>query len=100
MSDERIPTTERLARALEALGDPRPEVQTLIAEARAGKYDDFKTNLAFPLIELVQRLRFLNLHALAERVISGEFDAQKWEAEEWATTDEFKALMQELTKGK
>lgn len=74
-----IPTTEKLARALEQAGAP----SRMVDHARRGTYDDFKSNLAFPIVKLVQELEFLGLKELAERARNGEFDSTREEAEEW-----------------
>lgn len=55
--NKNIPTTERLAQALESLNDPR--LADMIQKARAGHYDDFKTELTFPQVQLVIDLRAL-----------------------------------------
>lgn len=91
-----IPTTERLALALEALGDPR--LVDLIANARRGLYDDFKTTLPFPQITLVYELRALGHSEFARRVIDGEFDATMEESMAWSESQEGRAAMQELLR--
>ena len=76
-----IQTSERLARALEALDNPR--LAEIIQRARAGYYDDFKSTLDDPQIALVRDLRSIGLHAFAQRVINGEFDATMEEGQAW-----------------
>ncbi|MCL5994490.1 MAG: hypothetical protein M1546_00350 [Chloroflexi bacterium] len=75
------PTKERLARELEKLNDPR--LKEIIARARVGKYDDYETDVAAPQMLLVTELRKLGLNDFVQRVIDGEFDGTKEEAEAW-----------------
>lgn len=79
--DPTIPTTEKLARALEALNDPR--LVEMITRARAGVYDDFKSELTFPEIALVQDLLPFGHTAFLKRVMEGEFDATPEESAAW-----------------
>lgn len=86
------PTTEKLALALIEAGAP----QYLVDGARAGKYDDFKSDLATPILQLVLDLGEAarnwslpkavreKLLGLANRAKVGEFDSTKEEAEDWA----------------
>ena len=75
-----IPTTERLARALERANAPR----AMVTAARAGCYDDFRSESASPLTDLVRDLRAEGLFALAQPVADREFDATREEADAWA----------------
>jgi hypothetical protein len=61
MTDQTIPTTERLARALEAALCP----SWMIDRARAGYYDDFKSDLALPCMQLVADLMGIGQTKLA-----------------------------------
>ena len=92
----RKPTTERLAEALSLAGASLE----MIDRAVGGYYDDFKSPLAAPTIQLVSDARQAGLVDIAQRAIDGEFDAQKWESDEWAKSPEGQALFQELLKGK
>lgn len=91
-----VPTTERLALALEALEDPR--LVEIIARARQGVYDDFKTTIAFPQAMLVSELQTLGHHQFARRVIDGEFDATMEESIAWAESVEGQRVLQELLR--
>lgn len=71
-------TTERLAEVLTAHGLPE-----MAKKAREGYYDDFRSPLATPIIQLVRDLQAAKQHALAQRAVNGEFDATLEEAEEW-----------------
>jgi hypothetical protein len=97
---EPIPTTERLARAIEERRDQFnavqfPELHDLYtrfaADARTGKYDDFKSPFPNPIGELVQRFHRLGEDELARRAMAGDFDATAAEAEAWHNTPEGQA---------
>lgn len=60
----------------------------MIAKARKGYYDDYKSPLAMPIIQLVIDLQAVGQDALAERAKNGEFDSTKAEADEWAASKE------------
>lgn len=78
---DRIPTTEILAAALVASKAP----MWMVEKARAGEYDDYKNELtATPCMDLVRDLGTARLNDLRQRAIDGEFEAQKWESDEWA----------------
>lgn len=79
--DEILPTTERLARALEAANDPA--LAELIIRARAGHYDDYKTDIALPIVTLVADLERAGHPELAQRAREGEFDATPAEVDAW-----------------
>jgi hypothetical protein len=83
-----IPTTERLARSLEAHNDPR--MKKMIARAREGYYDDYKSPIAAPTMQLVQDLLDLGQGELADRAAKGEWDGTAEEAEAWANSEEGK----------
>lgn len=81
MSEERIPTSEKLARALEAAGAPAH----FVAKARNADYDDYRSTVtATPCVDLVRDLGRLGLTDLRARAMAGEFDAQQWESDAWA----------------
>lgn len=78
-----LPTTERLARALEKAGAPRE----MIDAARRERYDDFKSPSPTPIMDLVRTARMLGLREIARRAMDGEFDATREESEEWFRTE-------------
>ena len=80
----RKPTTEKLAEALELMHAP----PAMIKRAHDGYYDDFKSPLEKPIVALVRHALQAGLKRIAERAINGEFDAEPWEAEEWANSPE------------
>lgn len=73
------PTTERLAKALEAANAPTEMVE----RARAGYYDDFKSELVLPCMQLVADLGEAGLQELQQRAINGEFDSTPDESKAW-----------------
>lgn len=90
MNDERIPTSKKLADAMIEAGCP----ERLIRNAREYFYDDYKSSIATPCIQLVNDLAAFP--ELRERAMNGEFDAQPWESDEWAATDEAKEMFAEF----
>lgn len=74
-----ISTKERLAQALEAAKAPAG----MIADARAGKFDDFESEMANPITVLVRLATSYGLLDIAERARTGEFDGTEAEAEAW-----------------
>ena len=71
-------TSERLAQVLHAAG-----LRDMEAKARSGYYDDYRSPLATPIVQLVRDLEAQGQHDLAKRAMSGEFDGSREEAEEW-----------------
>lgn len=90
----RPPTTELLAAALTEAGAPAD----MIAKARAGHYDDYRSELPFPCMQLVRDAHAAGLHDIAERAKAGEFDATAEEAEEWARSPEGRATFDAFGK--
>ncbi len=82
---DRIPTTEKLVKALQEVNDPK--LSETIKKAKQGYYDDYKTTIAFPCIQLVYDLEQAGHPELAQRAKNGEWSAQKWEAKEWYETE-------------
>jgi hypothetical protein len=85
-----IPTSERLAQMLHANG-----LFEMEDKARLGYYDDFRSLLATPIIQLVGDLQAKGRHDLAQRVMNGEFDSTKEEAQEWFEREGHKLLKPE-----
>ena len=96
LPDDQLPTTERLARALEALDDPR--LLDMIARARAGYYDDFKSILSLPLLQLIRDLEAAGHPEMTRRVRNGEFDATDAEADVWMRSPEAKEIITHLVQ--
>jgi hypothetical protein len=91
-----IPTTERLAQDLEEAGAPAE----MIERARAGYYDDYKSDLAMPEVQLLQDARRAGLTSIAEGVLEGRWDATKEEADAWARSPDGQETFRELLAGK
>ena len=92
MSDDTRPTTERLAEALEAAGAP----PRLIALARAGYYDDFKSPLPLPQVQLIIDAGKHGLTDIVESAQNREWDATKAEVDAWAASPDGQAAFREL----
>ncbi|GAC1661650.1 MAG: hypothetical protein PVS3B3_32340 [Ktedonobacteraceae bacterium] len=92
MTSERQPTTEKLAQALIAAKAP----QEMIDHARSGYYDDYKSDIGNNIMALVADAKKCNLTDIASRAMNGEFDAQDWEADEWAKSSEGQAVFAEF----
>ena len=94
MSDDVIPTTERLALALEAAGAPI----AMIERARAGYYNDYKSPLAMPETQLLADARAAGLETIAQGVFEGRWDATKEESDAWMANPEGQATFAELLR--
>jgi len=81
---ESIPTKERLALALEALGDRK--LKHVIRAARAGYYDDFESPLTFPETELYNEMKARGYNMFCQRIANGEFDSTEEESSRWANS--------------
>jgi hypothetical protein len=90
------PTTERLARDLEAAGAPA----IMIVRARAGYYDDYKSPLAFPETQLLTDARAAGLEDIAQGVMDGRWDGTREESDAWAASPEGQAAFTELIKSR
>lgn len=92
-----LPTTERLARAIEAelakqwktLDQKRRTLVTLFAQrAREGWFDDYKSKSPTPIHDLVRVASQIGFDDIAERAKEGEFDGTRAEAEAWGSSVE------------
>lgn len=79
-----VPTSVRLARTLREEQCP----QELVDNARAGHYDDFKSELPVPEFQLYADLKKIGRDDLVERLIAGEWDATAEESQEWMKSDD------------
>jgi hypothetical protein len=87
-------TKDKLASALRFI-----ELPAMADKAAAGYYDDFLSPLDMPIMQLVRDLTTAGTpaaRALAQRVMNGEFDATKEEAETWANSAEGQATFRKL----
>lgn len=90
-----FPTTEKLARDIESelsrrwntYDKTRRELVTLFARrAREGWFDDYKSQLAFPISQLVRTAIHLELDDVAQAARDGKYDATPAEAARWAAS--------------
>ncbi len=72
-------TSDKLADTLVAAGAP----VDMVIRARGGYYDDFKSPIATPCIQLVNDARAAGLSDIATRAINGDFDATPQESAKW-----------------
>ena len=92
----KLPTTEKLAMALEKLNDPA--LEPLIKRAREGYYDDYKTTIPTPLVQLAQDITVCGHSEFVERIKDGEFDATKEESDAWVKSPDGQAALRSLVK--
>lgn len=71
-------TKERLAGVLSKAG-----LANLAADALRGRFDDYESDSATPIVDLVSRLRASGREDLAQRAIGGEWDGTREEAQQW-----------------
>lgn len=72
-------TKEKLARELQIAKAPG----WMVANAIQGYYDDFESNIAAPITQLITDCRANGLDEFSYRVMNGEFDSTKEESESW-----------------
>lgn len=79
----------------EAATEPR---QLKLAEqAERGDFTDYADTHDCPITALYSRCRQFGLHALADRVAAGEFDATNEESDEWMKSSSGQELARELS---
>lgn len=87
---------ERQAAAIrEAATEPRH--LKLAEQAERGDFTDYADTHDCPITALYSRCRQFGLHALADRVAAGEFDATKEESDEWAKSSSGQEVARELS---
>lgn len=89
-------TKDKLAAALREIG-----LDAMADKAATGYWHDYLSPLASPMADLVARLAVLRSTktiALAVRVMKGEFDASKEEAEAWGQTPEGRRAAKEIER--
>lgn len=72
------PTKMRLARVLREHG-----LHHMAEQAEFGRYDDFESESAFPINDLVLDLRSRGFKGLAKRAMNGEWDGTTEESTAW-----------------
>jgi hypothetical protein len=85
-------TARKLARILGKAGCP-PE---MVRRAREGYYDDFRSELTYPITQLFKDLIEAGQPELADRAKQGEFDGTREEAQAWAKSPEGRAIAKRL----
>lgn len=71
-------TKDRLAAVLRQEG-----LQRLAGAALLGWFDDYESESATPIVDLVKELRLCGREDLAQRAIAGEWDGTAEEAKAW-----------------
>lgn len=95
---KKMHTKDKLAQELRNIG-----LEGMAAFAEQGKYDDYLSDSATPINDLVNELAkvgSVEALALRRRAIDGEFDATKEESDAWAASAEGQEAFRMLTKGK
>jgi hypothetical protein len=69
----------------------------LADRAAAGEFTDYADTHTCPITELHRICRQYGLHALAERVAGGEFDATKDESDEWMKSSSGQEIARDLS---
>ena len=72
-------TKDKLARALEEVGAP----SGMIEAALQGAYDDFESDSATPINDLIRDASKHGLSTIVGRAMNGDFDATREESEAW-----------------
>ncbi|MDE1871763.1 MAG: hypothetical protein KGI06_06015 [Candidatus Micrarchaeota archaeon] len=72
-------TKDKLAQALEEVGAP----SGMIEAALNGSYDDFESNSATPINDLIRDASKHSLSTIVGRAMNGDFDATREEARAW-----------------
>ena len=89
-------TKDRLANELRKIG-----LEDMAQRAEKGRYDDFLSESATPILDLVSALKVVGSpesQALARRAMDGDFDATKEESDAWAASPEGQGIIGSLTK--
>lgn len=90
-------TKDRLARELHEAGLP----EEMVERARRGAYDDWISDSATPLIDLVNELAKYDTpgaRLVRAKVIDGDFDGTREESDAWAASEEGRAAFRSLLK--
>lgn len=91
-------TTEKLAAALREIG-----LEDMAVKAAAGGYDDFLSESAMPIHDLVNDLAMVGTPEalkLRDRAINGDFDATAEESEAWAKSPDGQRAFAQLMRSK
>lgn len=85
-------TTKKLVAALRLAGAS----EAMILKAEAAQYDDYLSDSAFPIMDLVIDARREGLVRIVTRAIDGDFDATREESDAWAASEDGQATFNEL----
>jgi hypothetical protein len=69
----------------------------LAERAASGEFTDYAETHACPITELHRLCRQFGLHAIADRVANGEFDATREESDEWMRSAGGQSAAKELS---
>ena len=69
----------------------------MIDNALDGKYDDYKSDVATPIVLLVQHAKREKLSSIERRAKAGEFDGARGDSDAWAATEDGKRTIREAT---
>lgn len=85
-------TTEKLYRALEKADAP----QVMLNRAKNGAYDDYLSESATPIFDLITDCKIFNLPLIAQRARDGDFDGTQAEADAWMASPDGQATIAKL----
>lgn len=88
------PTAAYLARVLADEGAPAH----MVSLAADGHYDDFRSPLPMPELQLLADARANNLERVAVLVVAGAFDSTKAESAAWAASPDGRATFEQLVR--
>lgn len=86
---------ERQAEAIRAAATESRH-HKLADRAASGEFTDYADTHDCPITALYELCRQYGLHALADRVANGDFDATMEESNEWAKSESGQAIAREL----
>lgn len=89
-------TADRLATAIREIAT-EDRHHRLAERAERGEFADYADTHVCPITELHRLCRQYGLHALADRVANGDFDASKEESDEWAASESGQAVAKDLS---
>ena len=69
----------------------------LAERAANGEFTDYADTHDCPITELHRLCRQYGLHSVADRVVNGDFDADKAESDEWAKSESGQSIAKELS---
>lgn len=92
---QRIPTMQRLADELRLVNAPA----AMIERAERGQYDDFKGQLATPVMQLVRDAELCGLPDIMQRAVAGEFAPEDWEGDKWARSPSGQRMFEHFFRG-